>query len=184
TRRLQLAFQLKNLVLAQIWDIDRNDQIGILGSRKFERHVFKHYCVQKRPESPTKYDKLISLAAHTDLDEALNQVKIDGLVAVEVSILNDRSSTVAWYKALTAQYCGQQHLAGLTMTSLKSAFNFLLQRDIKIESVVDTSFEQANICRESANTAATRVHAVCAAWTAVLIVNGEISSYVLIGRKC
>ncbi|KAK9264930.1 hypothetical protein V1519DRAFT_457351 [Lipomyces tetrasporus] len=188
TPELRQAYLLKHSLLAQYLHLtDGEPGVAVLGSSAFAQFLFKYYDIQNSRDEidAERYDKVVLVASYSlatcHIMSALNTLTSGGCVMLELTIVQKHCPVVAWYALFTRRFIDQT-ANSMLLNSRQSVQRFLRRRGVLVDSIIDISFEEAKICK------ATCENSHCArqiwnAWTAILLAEGTIKRFVLLGRK-
>ncbi|KAK9315207.1 hypothetical protein V1524DRAFT_408018 [Lipomyces starkeyi] len=188
TPELRQAYLLKHSLLAKYLCLKDGEQgVAILGSSSFAQFLFKYYDIQNSHDdvATERYSKVVLVTSYSFatyyITSALDALTAGGYMMLELTIVQKRCPVVAWYALFSRQLIDQTAISML-VNSCESVQRFLRRRGIVLQSVVDVSFEEAKICKATCENSR-GARQVWHAWTAILLAEGIIKRFVLLGRK-
>jgi hypothetical protein len=179
---------LKHSLLAKYLCLKDGEQgVAILGSSSFAQFLFKYYDIQNSHDdvATERYSKVVLVTSYSFatyyITSALDALTAGGYMMLELTIVQKRCPVVAWYALFSRQLIDQTAISML-VNSCESVQRFLRRRGIVLQSVVDVSFEEAKICKATCENSR-GARQIWHAWTAILLAEGIIKRFVLLGRK-
>ncbi|KAK9240278.1 hypothetical protein V1525DRAFT_395515 [Lipomyces kononenkoae] len=188
TPEMRQAFTLKHSLLAQYLCLqDSEPCIAISGSPLFAKFLFKYYDIQNALDDAAteRYRKAVLVLSYsfaTDfLTSALDAITAGGFVMLELTIVQKRCPAAVWYTHFSRRFIDPMAISML-VNSCQSVQRFLCRRGVAVDSIVDVSFEEAKICKATCENSR-GAYQIWNAWTTILLAEGIIKRFVLLGHK-